>query len=67
MGGQKASLLVNVTVAGTPPEYLVITSRTVYCWLRVDGQEAILIHLGKLLRDDGCFCSETLIGPRKCS
>lgn len=45
--------------------HFVVAPHTIYCWLRVNGEVAELVHLGKLFNDERRLGCRRLGGPRK--
>ena len=59
------NLLVDITIAGAPAEDTVVAARAVDGGLRVDGEEAELVQLRQLLRDDRRLARRRRVGPRE--
>ena len=55
------NLLVDITIAGAPAEDTVVAARAVDGGLRVDGEEAELVHARELLRDGRRLRAELLL------
>lgn len=59
-------LLIYESVAWSPSEYGIITAHAVGSGLRVDREEAKLIHLGQFWSDGRGFPRDGLVGPWQC-
>ncbi|KAI3484885.1 hypothetical protein L1887_51939 [Cichorium endivia] len=56
-------LLVDVAVLGAPAVHLVVAASAVDGRLRVDGEEAELVHLGELFADHRRLACDRCLGP----